>query len=133
MPLVAYRVAAWLAFFLAVALHIAFWRGWPLAMPGFVALLVAFLLAAFGLMGAILYIQAGGPGPTALPGPTRWVLGLGFIYVALNLIDWFPVGGGTGGGNDPAAFERAFSAILAWQGLAAAFYHTLAPRLKPPA
>lgn len=131
-------VLSWLGVALVGALHIAFWRGAPLGGATLAGLVAGFVLAIAALLGLILAVQRAATGPDAgvgaayfavVPRWGRWVLGLGFVYVALHFVDWLPVGGRRGA-VDPTAFERAFSAIMAWQLMAAAFYHTYVPTAK---
>lgn len=130
---------SWLGVALAGGLHVAFWRGLPLDAPALGALALAFLLAAIALLGLILVIQrhAGEPDHAffaVVPRIGRILLGIGFLGVAVNFIDWMPVAGPwRASGADPAAFERAFSAVLAWQTLAAALYHSYRPLEGPAA
>jgi hypothetical protein len=121
-------IVGWLAAATAVGLHGAAWRGAPLAGPALVALAVAFVLAAVTLLGVVLDVQARTTGGEAvgallhdrLPRVGRWALGLGFVYLALNVLAALPVGGGTGEGF---SFDRTFTALTAWFAAAAALYH----------
>lgn len=128
---------SWLGVALAGGLHVAFWRGLPLDGGSLAALAGAFLLAAGALLGVILTVQRHAGEPAygffeVLPRAGRIALGLGFLLVVANVIDWMPIAGAwRGSGADPAAFERAFSVILAWQTMAAAWYHTCLPHEAP--
>ena len=129
---------SWLGVALADDLHIAFWRGLPLDGWALTTLTGTFLVAAGALLGLILTVQRHA-GELAygyfevVPRVGRIALGLGFLLVVANLIDWMPIAGAwRGSGADPAAFERAFSAILAWQTMAAALYHTYVPTEPSP-
>ena len=136
----ALAVLAWLGVAMVGALHIAFWRGAPLGGVTLGGLVAGFAIAVVVLLGLILTIQQAAAAPDGgaskgyfqvVPGWGRWVLGLGFVYVALHFVDWLPIAGRRGG-VDPSAFERAFSAIVAWQLAAAAFYHTYVPAEGKP-
>lgn len=93
------------------------------------ALLLAFVLTALCLLALVLRVQselAGGARlhialADRLPRVGRWVLGLGFVYLGLQLLDVMPGGRGQGAGF---SFDRTFTAILAWQALAAALFHS---------
>ncbi len=133
-----FAILSWLGVALVATLHIAFWRGAPLGGLTLAGLVLGFGLAIVALLALILAVQRAantpGAGPSAayfavVPRWGRWVLMIGFLYVAMHFVDWLPISGRGGGGGDPAAFERAFSAIMAWQLMAAAFYHTYAPRV----
>lgn len=132
-----FAILSWLGVALVAMLHIAFWRGAPLAGLTLAGLVLGFGLAIVVLLALILAVQRAADAPQGGPGAAyfavvprwgRWVLMLGFLYVAMHFVDWLPIGGHGRGGVDPSAFERAFSAIIAWQLLAAALYHTYVPR-----
>lgn len=132
-----FAVLSWLGVVLVGALHVAFWRGTPLDALTLAGLVAGFVLAAVSLLALILAVQRAAAAPgggvgaayfTVVPRWGRGLLLLGFLYVALHFVDWLPVAGRGGGGVDPSAFERAFSAIMTWELLAAALYHTFAPR-----
>lgn len=129
-------VLSWIGVLLVGALHVAFWRGVPLGGTTLAGLVVGFVIAIVALVGLILAVQRAAMAPggaigqayfQVVPGWARAVLLVGFVYVALHFVDWLPIAGRGGGGVDPTAFERAFSAIVAWQLMAAGFYHTFAP------
>ena len=126
----AFAIASWLGVALSFGLHVAFWRGLPASAASLGGLALAFGLTAAALFGMILALQAAAQaGRTdqaffaVVPPAARWLLGLGFLYVAAHLVDYMPVGG-RGSHVDVSAFERVFSAIVAWQALVAALYHT---------
>ena len=113
---------------LAAALHVAAWRLPALGAPHLLGLAVAFGLASVALLGVVLVAQREATAGRALglllaerlPRAGRWALGLGFGYVALHVLGGLPVGGGGGEGFH---FDRAFTALVAWFGLAAALFH----------
>ncbi|MEB3327841.1 MAG: hypothetical protein VKQ33_01270 [Candidatus Sericytochromatia bacterium] len=120
-------IAGWTAAGLAGALHLEAWRSGALGAPQLGGLTLAFGLASVALLGLVLVAQreaAAGRGlglqlGERLPRAGRWGLGLGFAYVGLHLLGGLPVGGGGEGFH----FDRAFTALLAWFGLAAALFH----------
>jgi hypothetical protein len=113
---------------LAAFTHVQAFGGAPLSPWGLGTLLLAFGLTAGALLALVLRVQqelsVGHPLRGALgdrlPRWGRWLLGLGFVYLGLQLLDVMPGGGGRGAGF---SFDRTFSAILAWQALAAALFH----------
>ena len=129
---------SWLGVLLAGGLHIAFFRGQPLDGPMLAALVLAFVVAAIALATMILALQRHAGDPAwgffqVVPGWGRLLLGVGFFVVAANVVDWMPIAGPSrAGALGPGAFERAFAAIVAWQTLAAALYHTFHPREEAP-
>lgn len=123
-----WALVSWLAVGLAGFLHVQAFAGHPLPAWGLALLALAFLLTAAALLTLVLQVQrAIAQGHTVrlalgerLTRPGRWALGLGFIYLGLQLLDVMPGGGGSGAGF---SFDRTFTAILAWQALAAALLH----------
>ena len=128
---------SWFGVVLSGGLHVAFWRGLPLSGASLGALGLAFALAACALLGVILTIQKHAGDQAfgffqVVPGWARVALGIGFLLVVANFVDWMPIAGPwRASAADPAAFERAFSVVLAWQTMAAAFYHSFRPQETP--
>ncbi|MEB3197413.1 MAG: hypothetical protein VKP62_09445 [Candidatus Sericytochromatia bacterium] len=120
-------IAGWTAALLAAGLHgVSLSRRMPLDGLQLGLLALAFALTALAFVGLVLALQrevlAGEALSVAigdrLPRWGRWLLGLGFVYVALHLLD------GVRGSGEGFSFDRTFTAVLAWQALATALFHT---------